>query len=445
MFNTPPRTDLQPQPVRTGLVEAFAKAAAEQARRDAELAEWRADMRAAQNTPAQEAERSPVEWSPQQLTALARIKRWYLSSAAQVFYLAGYAGTGKTTLGSAIKDLLGISPVEYASLTGKAASVMAAKGCIGATTIHRLIYRPLIEFLCRAEPPCGPTSYAGSPCGRERCIHRREAPAGWTLNDESRIRNADLVIIDEISMVGEKLGKDLLSFGKKILVLGDKGQLPRIDEWDVGFFTDRTPDFELTEIHRQALGSPVIQLATAVRNGNRLQPGRYGDSVVTDKNRMAVTDLLLHDQVIIGTHATRADINQRIRRKLGFGGDVPQAGERVLCEKNDHLLGLHNGTIWTVVNAVPDRHEFLDMTIKSDDGRVIDVVAPIPAFTAIKGASTYPKNPFSFAYAITCHKSQGSQWNSVCVFDESGKWKEDRFKWTYAAITRAAKRVTVMF
>ena len=438
MVFIPPRTDLQPAAIATGIVEAFARTA----ERNVELAEWRADMQAAQNAPLADAGSSSIEWSPQQLTALARIKHWYLPSAAQVFYLAGYAGTGKTTLAREIKNLLGISVVEYASLTGKAASVMAAKGCVGATTIHRLIYRPLIEFSCRAEPPCGPTSYAGSPCGRERCIHRREAPAGWALNEESRIREADLVIIDEVSMVGEKLGRDLLSFGKKTLVLGDLAQLPQIEGG--GFFSDQTPDFELTEIHRQALGSPVIQLATAVRNGNRLQPGRYGDSVVTDKNRMAVTDLLLHDQVIIGTHATRADINQRIRRKLGFGGDVPQAGERVLCEKNDHLLGLHNGTIWTVVNAVPDRHEFLDMTIKSDDGRVIDVVAPIPAFTDTKKAGTYSKNPFSFAYAITCHKAQGSQWDSVCVFDEGWLWREDRFKWTYTAITRAAKQVTVL-
>jgi exodeoxyribonuclease-5 len=440
MVFIPLRTDLQPVAIATGLVEASAKTA----ERNVELAKWRADMQAAQNAPLADTGSSPIEWSPQQLTALARIKHWYLNSAAQVFYLAGYAGTGKTTLAKAIKDLLGIDSVLYASLTGKAASVMAAKGCVGATTIHRLIYRPLIEFSCRAEPPCGPPSRAGSPCGKERCLHRREAPVGWTLNEESRIREADLVIIDEVSMVGEKLGRDLLSFDKKVLVLGDKAQLPRIEEWDVGVFTDQTPDFELTEIHRQALGSPVVQLATMVRNGNQLQPGRYGDSIIIIDNRVLVSDLLLHDQVVIGTHATRAWINQRMRQKLGFGGDAPQPGERVICEKNDHGRGLHNGTIWTVVNAVPDGHGFLDMTVKSDDGRIIDVVAPIPAFADTKGASTYSKNPFTFAYAITCHKAQGSQWNSVCVFDEGWLWREDRFKWTYTAITRAAKQVTVL-
>jgi exodeoxyribonuclease-5 len=439
MVFIPVRTDLQPAAIATGIVEAFARTA----ERNVELAKWRADMQAAQNAPLADAGSSSIEWSPQQLTALARIKRWYLSGAAQVFYLAGYAGTGKTTLAKEIKNLLGISAVEYASLTGKAASVMAAKGCVGATTLHRLIYRPVIEFSCRAEPPCGPTSYAGSPCGRERCIHRQEEPVGWTLNETSPIREADLVIIDEVSLVGEKLGRDLLSFGKKTLVLGDTAQLPYIDGWDAGFFTDQTPDFELTEIHRQALGSPVIQLATMVRNGNWLRPGRYGDSIVIDSNRVLVSDLLLHDQVIIGTHKSRAQINADMRRKLGFHGGIVQVGERVICEKNDHSLGLHNGTIWTVVNAVPDGNGFLDMTVKSDDGRVIDAVAPIPAFTDTKKAGTYSKNPFSFAYAITCHKAQGSQWDSVCVFDEGWKWKEDRFRWLYTALSRAAKRVTI--
>src|SRR5262249_30649106 len=156
------------------------------------------------------------------------------------------------------------------------------------------------------------------------------------------ILEADLVIIDECSMVGEKLGRDLLSFGKKTLVLGDKAQLPQIEGG--GFFTDRTPDFELTEIHRQALNSPVIQIATAVRNHEHLQPGVYGDSLVIGSlgnpglRRMTVGDLLTHDQVIVGTHKNRAWANERMRRKLGFYGDIPQPDERVLCEKNDHSL-----------------------------------------------------------------------------------------------------------
>jgi hypothetical protein len=70
---------------------------------DAELAQWRARIQTAPITPVKET-KVPLEWSPQQVTALDRVKRWYLSGTAQVFYLAGYAGTGKTTLAENIKE-----------------------------------------------------------------------------------------------------------------------------------------------------------------------------------------------------------------------------------------------------------------------------------------------------------------------------------------------------
>jgi exodeoxyribonuclease-5 len=342
--------------------------------------------------------------------------------------------------------------VEYASFTGKAASVMRAKGCEGASTIDSLIYKPLIKYSCAACPPCAVVSFMPLLCGKPRCPHRREEFIGRTLNEASRIVGTNLVVIDEISMVGEEMGDDLLSFGRKVLALGDKAQLSPPDdaEFDAGYFTNQTPDFELTEIHRQARNSPVIQIATTVRNHELLEPGVYGDSLVIGGpgdpglRRMVVDDMLAHDQVIVGAHAKRAWANKRMREKRGFGGDIPQPGEKVLCEKNDHGRDLQNGTFWTVIEAVSDGNGFLDMTIENDDGRIIKVVAPIQAFRDTKNASNYSGNPFTFGYAITCHKAQGSQWDSVFVIDESGLWGEERDNWLYTAVTRAAKRVTVI-
>ena len=70
-------------------------------------------------------------------------------------------------------------------------------------------------------------------------------------------------MIDECSMVDEELGRDLLSFGKPILVLGDPAQLPPVKGG--GFFTETAPDVMLTEIHRQAEGSAIIRASRAAR------------------------------------------------------------------------------------------------------------------------------------------------------------------------------------
>jgi exodeoxyribonuclease-5 len=123
---------------------------------------------------------------------------------------------------------------------------MRNKGCVGASTIHSLIYSPVDEG------------------GATR----------WELNPESEAASADLIVVDECSMVGPDLGRDLLSYGRKVLVLGDPAQLPPVD--GAGFFTDRSPDWLLTEIHRQAAESPIIVLANRARQGMRISVGAYG-------------------------------------------------------------------------------------------------------------------------------------------------------------------------
>jgi exodeoxyribonuclease-5 len=265
------------------------------------------------------------------------------------------------------------------------------------------------------------------------------------LNPRSPIADADLVVIDEVSMVGAELGRDLLSFGTKVLVIGDRNQLPPIDGG--GYFTNREPDFALTEIHRQAAGSPVIHLATQARLGVPLRLQTYGDSAVVAKHQADLEDLLSCDQIICGRHRTRNDINRRLRSRLGFGGDIPAPGEKVICLKNCRAKGLLNGTLWNMITAAPISHGFCSMTIEDDSGRIVDVSAPVAAFGAENGdGGKHPGNPFDFGYCITCHKSQGSQWNSVAVFDESFCWRRDKqhTNWLYTALTRAAERVLVV-
>jgi len=182
-----------------------------------------------------------MQFSPQQDEALKAVSRWLKGGGSQLFRLFGYAGTGKTTLARYFAEHVD-GDVQFAAFTGKAAQVLRSKGASNARTIHSLIYRPRGEEQVEDEAT-GKTLISPT----------------FSINRQSPIAKAKLVIIDECSMVDEELGRDLMSFGTPILVLGDPGQLPPISGG--GFFTEHEPDFLLTEIHRQARDNPIIQLA----------------------------------------------------------------------------------------------------------------------------------------------------------------------------------------
>ena len=333
-----------------------------------------------------------LRWSSQQIDALDTIHEWLNGSPSffrggnagtgklnradperPSFYCAGYAGTGKTTLAQEIARRVD-GDVVFAAFTGKAAAVMRQKGCIGADTIDHLIYRPKIQIECARDKVCD------NPVTCERCYFRRERFVGRELNPDSEVAQASLAIIDECSMVDEDMAHDLLSFGTPVLVLGDPAQLPPV--FGRGYFTNRQPDIMLTEVHRQALDSPIIELATRVRCGKACRPGRYGDSAVI--GNISVADMLEHDQIIVGTHRKRHFINSRCRRHLGFRTALPDVGEKLLCLKNDRRLGLRNGTLWTVVETTAVGDDYIDLIVRDDDGQEVAVSAPIEGFELVR-------------------------------------------------------------
>src|SRR5258707_12947253 len=108
------------------------------------------------------------------------------------------------------------------------------------------------------------------------------APPTCELWDDAPVAKAELIVIDECSMVDAELGRDLMSFGVPVLVLGDPAQLPPIQGG--GFFTEAEPDVMLTEVHRQAQDGPVVRLSMEIRSGQRLVPGQYGASPVVRRD-----------------------------------------------------------------------------------------------------------------------------------------------------------------
>ncbi|WP_339760820.1 ATP-dependent RecD-like DNA helicase [uncultured Hoeflea sp.] len=374
-----------------------------------------------------------MKFSPQQDEALKAVSRWLKDGRTPIFRLFGYAGTGKTTLAKYFADNVD-GEVLFAAFTGKAAQVLRARGAKNARTIHSLIYRPKGEEEISDEET-GKTTV--SPL--------------FSINRQSPLAQAALIIIDECSMVDEALGKDLMSFGTPILVLGDPGQLPPISGG--GFFTEQEPDILLTEIHRQARDNPIIDLAMQVREGREIMHGDYGTAQVIGKNEVDRDMVLEADQVLVGTNRTRRRYNQRLRELKGFTQAFPQAGDKLVCLRNDPAKALLNGSLWQVMTASKEtvkpginllvRPEDDDMDRGSAKIKLLKSVFDDPDLE-IPWQTKKRYDDFDYGYALTVHKAQGSQWNSVVLFDESYAFRETRERWLYTAITRAAERLVIV-
>jgi exodeoxyribonuclease-5 len=325
----------------------------------------------------------------------------------------GLAGTGKSTLLSAVvreQDVL-------CAYTGKAASVLRKKTGRDVSTIHSVIY-----------------DFKGMLKDEEDENNHKRHPVFIKKHDEDEL-SGEFVFIDEASMLGERIAKDLLNTGAKLIVTGDPGQLPPV--MDSQFFIH--PHVTLTEIHRQALESPIIRQAHSVRNS-----GGY----VSDGDGFVVTremhDELLeqHDIVLCWRNTTRIWLNKRRRTMLGFG-PVLRAGEPVMCLKNDHGLKIYNGMIFTLVY---DREPGTDMVIQDDLGQRIAITNPtVEMIDEDFDQNRYDDDfsPFAIAYACTTHKAQGSEWQRVLIIDEH-RQAEGRRSWLYTSVTRAIERVTIV-
>ncbi len=366
-----------------------------------------------------------MDWSLQQESALKHVREWLRDRRSpQVFRLFGYAGTGKTTLARSLAEGAR-GRVLFGAFTGKAAYVMRQRGCEGARTIHSLIYCPQ-DDLNSWEPK-------------------------FVLDPGSDVADAALVIIDECSMVGEDLARDLLSFGTKVLVLGDPAQLPPVK--GTGYFISADPDVMLTEIHRQARDNPIIAMATTVREGGRLELGAYGASRVIGREDVDPESIVKASQVIVGLNRTRTTYNRRMRELLGYESPLPIVGDKLVCLRNDREKKLLNGSLWKVARKprAPKDDKIRIHVLPEDAGEDVKPTSALVCQEFFLGGDDELQwddrrgtQEFTFGYALTCHKSQGSQWSDTIVFDESRAFRDDAQRWLYTAVTRASERVTVV-
>lgn len=365
-----------------------------------------------------------LDFSPDQAIALATVREW-MKTDQQTMTFGGLAGTGKTTL---VKEITRTIPnVAVVAFTGKAVSVLRRKGVRQAETLHRLMYRPVGE------------DEEGDPI-----FTRRVSLARYSSGDDDYEPAPDLVIVDEASMINRRMHEDLELLARKILYVGDHGQLQPIG-YDPGLMLD--PIIKLEKIHRQAEGSEILKYAHHLREGN--DPFDWSEptleSDVQISNRWP-DKLHEFDTVIVGFNGTRHYINKLIREVREFQGVLPQRGETLICLANNAGFGIFNG-LQVIVNDCERRDEETALLRYTDfygfDRQVPIYLPQLGSSEKFQREELIRENLglFDWGYVLTCHKSQGSQFDNVCVIEGIHPgWNEAR--WRYTAATRAAKKLT---
>lgn len=412
---------------------------------------------------------SEISLSDEQAEACKAVKHWLDAPTKKpALRLGGYAGTGKTTLlGYMANQVWSHLRVAYCTPTGKAAGVL--KRSLNASgvrpeycgTIHRLLYRP--EF-----------DEGGNL-------------VEWKVAEELPY---DMVVVDEASMLSSEVRDDLLAMGVPVLAVGDHGQLPPVGE-ESGWMSE--PDIALETVRRQALDSPVLWLANAVRSGmplseavahaeamprgmstvTRMRPEQLARAVTRIFSGAHARPLGQDPLVLCGMNKTRASINAIAREAFAIG--AREAGhdmspnkkvyenERVMVLKNAYLSGmlLANGTRGVIEEelcSLGGGHKVkVNAVFPEENLRLMGGVLCVRQLGAERTFATWQEASsgarswedagllFDYGYASTVHKAQGSQADNALVYVERLGSAENQRRWLYTAITRCSKNLVLVF
>lgn len=414
--------------------------------------------------------------------------------------LKGYAGTGKTTVISALTQVLPLFNMKYVLLapTGRAAKVMSSYSKKMAFTIHKRIYKNVSE-----------------------------ADGDFSFKRQKNYSKKTVFIIDEASMINQEtsygnkgLLSDLVDYvfadsSNRLILVGDNAQLPPVGQllspaleadFLMGSFKMDLQELVLTEVMRQQAESGILWNATKLREGLAQEKPfiyletkgfpdlfRMTSERLEDGLRYAYDKFGIENSIIIcRSNKLSNNYNQYIRQRIHFYESELEAGEILMAVRNNYvhtpedMAGgfVANGDFLEVTKIVSFeemygfrfatlRLKMIDYPIESSfEAKVIldTIYSESPALTQEQNAKLYQqvsldyadlaskkerreaikKDPYlnalqvKFAYAMTCHKSQGGQWDAV--FIDQGYLKDDDIsheyvRWLYTAITRATQQL----
>ena len=440
------------------------------------------------------------------------------SQPEKAFLLKGYAGTGKTSVVSALVRALEQlqQPCILLAPTGRAAKVISRYSGKTAYTIHKHIYRQ-------------------QQLGME----------AFSLAD-NRHRNT-LFIVDEASMISAtrdntlfgsgSLLDDLIRYvysgaGCSLLLLGDDAQLPPVGSTDSpALDADRlrgyglnVSSFCLTQVARQALDSGILANATHIREQlQTLSPlsatpasafslaaapdvQELNGAAFLDELEQAYREVGEEETLIITRSNKRTNLfNQGVRARILWKEDALSAGDRLMVSKNNYfwtqeyqdLPFLANGDMFEVLRLRNEREmygfHFVDASLRAMDyAYEIECTLWMDTLTTDSPEANYPlqqqlfariaedypeirskkemvkkvyESPYynalqvRFAYAVTCHKSQGGQWKRVFLdlpmlpsvadcpatsYPTHEMNQREYLRWLYTAVTRATEKLYVL-
>lgn len=354
---------------------------------------------------------------------------WWRTKYTQTFEISGPPGCGKTFIVNLIIDMLGIDRMRIAPMayTGSAAINMRTKGMTNAGTIFSWLY----DF--QETPTLG---LDGVPI-LDPVFNKPKTSIKFI--PKTSLPGIDLIIVDEAGMVPEDMRAVIDSMGIPVIAMGDIDQLPPITGRP-GYLTNPDTIHFLTEIMRQNEGNTIIQFSQMLIKGQSIPIGRYRNVDVIYEDQLTDNMIANNQIVICGKNKTRDEFINHIRHDmLGFHGEFPHYGERLVCRRNNWNIesggiSLTNGLLGSCISR-PDMSVFdkTDMTFKmdfkpdinnsADYFKAIDIdYRFLNGDKAVRDAILATKfskgNKFEYGYAITTHMSQGAEFGNGIYIEE---------------------------